>query len=524
MSERGRARGRGRSRPVVPGEASSEPSGAAGITAPTSEAPTTSALASLVPTPTVPPASETPTSEWSTTEAAPAVQQSAIRRIGGGGTMSIPRGRGLDKLAPHMAGMSIGEHREGRSRGPPIHDESQRRVVDPTRVSFREPGTEKQGTSGEIIALIANYVRILSAPQWLLYQYHVTFIPDNIDSRKTRRELLAQHKGVLQDVAFDGQTLYSFNDLGDDHETKSFHEPTSQDITIQLHKVAVQGPESPNFFHLSNLIMRKLLELAGMRMIGRSYYQFDKKIDIDRFNLTLFPGFETAINVYEGVLMMNVDLSHKVINNVSIYQRLQNIFAQFQEYKLAQDTAMRELVGQIVITTYNHKTYKIDDIAWDKTPQITFSRRDGKDISLIDYYQERYQLQIVDHTQPLLVSKPSRRNRRAGITGPILLIPEFCRETGISDSMRNDFNLMKELASYTHIEPTPRYQSLIDMVNTINTSPRCRQYMSKWNLRLDDNLVELEARTLEPETINYSDRSVRYKQQEADWSRDGKRR
>jgi hypothetical protein len=46
--------------------------------------------------------------------------------------------------------------------------------------------------------------------------------------------------------------------------------------------------------------------------------------------------------------------------------------------------------------------------------------------------------------------------------------------------------------------------------------------MSKWNLKLDDNLVDLEGRTLEPETINYSDRSVRYKQNEADWSRDGK--
>lgn len=405
------------------------------------QAPTTSTLASLVPTPIAPEASQTPTSEWSTTETAPAVQQTAIRRIGGGGTMSIPRGRGLDKLAPHMAGMSIGEHREGRSRGAPIHDESQRRIVDPTRVTFREPGTEKQGTSGEMIPLIANYVRVLSAPQWSLYQYHVTFSPDNIDSRKTRRELLAQHKGVLQDVAFDGYTLYSFNDLGDDYETKSHHEVTGQDVTIQLHKVAVQGPESPNFFHLSNLIMRKLLELAGMRMIGRSYYQFDKKIDIDRFSLTLFPGFETAINVYEGVLMMNVDLSHKVINNVSIYQRLQNIFAQFQEYKLAQDTAMRELVGQIVITTYNHKTYKIDDIAWDKTPEITFNQRDGKTISLIDYYQERYQLQINDHTQPLLVSKPSRRNRRAGITGPILLIPEFCRETGRRNSFVDDLTL-----------------------------------------------------------------------------------
>jgi len=153
-----------------------------------------------VPTPIAPAVSETPASEWSTSESAPSVQQSAIRRIGGGGTMSVPRGRGLDKLAPHMAGMSIGEHREGRSRGPPIHDESQRRAVDPTRVNFREPGSEKLGTSGELVPLIANYVRILSAPQWLLYQYHVTFVPDNIDSRKTRRELLGQHKGALHSM------------------------------------------------------------------------------------------------------------------------------------------------------------------------------------------------------------------------------------------------------------------------------------------------------------------------------------
>lgn len=41
--------------------------------------------------------------------------------------------------------------------------------------------------------------------------------------------------------------------------------------------------------------------------------------------------------------------------------------------------------------------------------------------------------------------------------------------------MRNDFNLMKELASHTHIEPTPRYEALIDMVNTINTYDNRRE-------------------------------------------------
>lgn len=104
--------------------------------------------------------------------------------------MSIPRGRGLEKLAPHMAGLSLGEHREGRSRGSAMTDDAQGRFMDPTRVNFREPGSEKQGSSGEIIPLIANYVRVLSTPQWLLYQYHVTFSPDNIESKMVRRGLL----------------------------------------------------------------------------------------------------------------------------------------------------------------------------------------------------------------------------------------------------------------------------------------------------------------------------------------------
>jgi hypothetical protein len=48
-------------------------------------------------------------------------------------------------------------------------------------------------------------------------------------------------------------------------------------------------------------------------LVGRNYYQFDHKIDLDRYKLTLFPGFMTNVNIYEGSLMINVDLSHKVV-------------------------------------------------------------------------------------------------------------------------------------------------------------------------------------------------------------------
>ena len=41
---------------------------------------------------------------------------------------------------------------------------------------------------------------------------------------------------------------------------------------------------------------------------------------------------------------------------------------------------------------YNNKTYRIDDIDWDKTPASTFEMsrggREGSQISYVDYYQQ----------------------------------------------------------------------------------------------------------------------------------------
>ena len=64
--------------------------------------------------------------------------------------------------------------------------------------------------------------------------------------------------------------------------------------------------------HRNHDISFRLLELSGLRLIGRNYYQFDRKVDLERYRLTLFPGFLTNVNIYEGSLMINVDLSHKV--------------------------------------------------------------------------------------------------------------------------------------------------------------------------------------------------------------------
>lgn len=53
-----------------------------------------------------------------------------------------------------------------------------------------------------------------------------------------------------------------------------------------------------------------------------------------------------------------------------------------------------KIIGSIVLTGYNNKSYRIDDVDFDSTPESTFNKADGSQISFIDYYKERYGIKI----------------------------------------------------------------------------------------------------------------------------------
>lgn len=90
------------------------------------------------------------------------------------------------------------------------------------------------------------------------------------------------------------------------------------------------------------------------------------------------------------------------------------------------------LVGKIVMTLYNKKTYRIDDMDEEKDPTSTFlSKKEGRLITFVEYYKSRYDIEITDMRQKLLVSRPSRRDLNRGDSQPIYLIPELCGMTGL---------------------------------------------------------------------------------------------
>jgi aubergine-like protein len=58
----------------------------------------------------------------------------------------------------------------------------------------------------------------------------------------------------------------------------------------------------------------------------------------------------------------------------------------------------------------------------------------------MDYYKEKYGITVQDQNQPLIITK----DRRTGKL--IVLLPELCDMTGLTDEHRANFNLMRDLA------------------------------------------------------------------------------
>lgn len=90
----------------------------------------------------------------------------------------------------------------------------------------------------------------------------------------------------------------------------------------------------------------------------------------------------------------------------------------------------------------------------------TFEQKDGTKKTFMDYYHERYNIRITDKNQPMLVSMPKDRDRRGGRTDPVLIPPEMCIMTGLTDEQRSNFNLMKSLSVYTRQGPAQRMDAL----------------------------------------------------------------
>lgn len=114
---------------------------------------------------------------------------------------------------------------------------------------------------------------------------------------------------------------------------------------------------------------------------------------------------------------------------------------------------------------------------------------------------QAYQIAVRDLQQPMLVSRPKKKDQREGAPELLYLLPELCIMTGITDEMRNNFSTMRSLATVTKLDPNRRAAKIAEFRNLIQRNEKAQARLKGWGVEFARDLVGLTGRSLPPETI-----------------------
>ncbi|RLU18053.1 hypothetical protein DMN91_010295 [Ooceraea biroi] len=236
-------------------------------------------------------------------------------------TQLVPRGSGGD----------------ASTRGP-----RKKEIIYVTRPSTLQ---NKKGTYGQRIMLQSNHFKLLTVPDWCLYQYRIDFEPD--ESRTcVRKGLFRLHKDKIGPYIFDGTILFTTTRFAEKKELMSVRQSDGQQIQIIMRFVGSLQRSDSQYIQFFNIIMRKCLEHLNLQLVGRNYFD---AMDNEEF--------------------------------------------------------CRSVIGLVVLTRYNNNTYRVEDVDFDTTPSSTFKLKTGEDVSYQAYYKKKYKIDITSSTQPMLVPK-----------------------------------------------------------------------------------------------------------------------
>lgn len=372
----------------------------------------------------------------------------------------------------------------------------------------------RQGTTGKEVEILSNYIDLKLQSGKGLFQYEVKFSPD-IDSIVLRRKLLNQHAASFGHTkSFDGILLYLPQKLSKEITVyKSDHPSDGSVVTLTvIFKKQQKMSENIQFF---NVLLARIMRALNLVRIGRQHFNPTCARAVPQHRLEVWPGYVTAINEYEGGLKLCIDAKYRVMRMETIRDLITEIYkTKPQNYK---DYVAMEVIGASVLTRYNNKTYRIDDIAWDKNPMFIFLRK-GIPTRIIDYYKQHWNLRIKDTEQPLLVHRAKEKSPTGETQEKLtLLVPELCFITGLTDNIRSDFRIMKDLDVITKVTPNGRRDIIKKFIQEIQENEVTRNILSAWGLKFDNELTLVKARVLPPEKIMFGNRQIETRSN-ADWT------
>lgn len=158
------------------------------------------------------------------------------------------------------------------------------------------------------------------------------------------------------------------------------------------------------------------------------YFAESKALYLEAWMMQLWPGF--AIDVLadgQGELLLCVDISHRILHRTSVLDQMNMLVG---GGSLTQNRALlgKHFVGGSVLARYSKQTYRVDDIDFEASPRSLFEAgSSGKRkfvTTFVDYYREKWGLEIRELDQPLLVHQ--KKSQKTGEVSGCMKSKQSC--------------------------------------------------------------------------------------------------
>lgn len=101
----------------------------------------------------------------------------------------------------------------------------------------------------------------------------------------------------------------------------------------------------------------------------------------------------------------------------------------------------------------------------------------------------------------MLLHRLKKKDQVEGAPKNLYLLPELCTMTGLTDEMRQSFQIMKDLGAHTRVPPPGRLKSLRDFRSGMEENAEVQKRLKGWGVRYSQDPVKLNARTVTRESI-----------------------
>lgn len=257
--------------------------------------------------------------------------------------------------------------------------------------------------------------------------------------------------------------------------------------TTIRHIGVLEVGESSEVSNFLGRIFKSMQAKLKLKMVARKYFDDKAPVRFSNWKLELWPGYMTSLAVYGKTPLINIDVCFKTIREKTVAELIRENKSKWME---GNGKLKEMLVGTTVMTMHNRILFRIEDVDMGKRPIDTFTKSDGTTISYLQYFKDKYNKDLKEKDMPMMVQKKKKNGKEETHYFP----PELCLLTGLSNEMKENRNLMKDLAQTTKPNPSARLQKCADLCKLMERNEGVNAILKDWDLMVSTEPATLEAK------------------------------